>query len=120
MLGGGEYSFAAVSSSRSPARHAGGTPVPLAPRARPRGGRDLRRVDISRPPEAIPVNVPTWLWWTTIGVTTALLLFDVVIVGRRPHEPSRKEVSWALTFYLGLAIAFGIGVWTLAGHQYGT
>jgi tellurite resistance protein TerC len=66
------------------------------------------------------VNVPTWLWWTTIGVTTALLLFDVVIVGRRPHEPSRKEVSWALTFYLGLAIAFGIGVWTLAGHQYGT
>ena len=66
------------------------------------------------------MNVPAWLWWTTIGVTTAILLFDVVIVGRRPHEPSRKEVSWALTLYIGLAIAFGIGVWTLAGHQYGT
>jgi tellurite resistance protein TerC len=66
------------------------------------------------------VNVPAWLWWTTIGVTTAILLFDVLIVGRRPHEPSRKEVSWALALYIGLAIAFGIGVWTLAGHQYGT
>jgi tellurite resistance protein TerC len=66
------------------------------------------------------VNVPAWLWWTTIGVTTAILLFDVVIVGRRPHTPSRKEVSLALTLYIGLAIVFGIGVWFLAGHQYGT
>ena len=66
------------------------------------------------------MNVPAWLWWTTIGVTTAVLLFDVFIVGRRPHEPSRKEVSLALTVYLGAAVLFGIGVWTLAGSQYGT
>jgi tellurite resistance protein TerC len=66
------------------------------------------------------VNVPAWLWWSTIGITTAILVFDVLIVGRRPHEPSRKEVSLALTLYIGLAIAFGIGVWILAGHQYGT
>jgi len=66
------------------------------------------------------VDVPTWVWWTTIVVTMAILLFDVVIVGRRPHEPSMKEVTAYLSVYVGLAILFGIGVWVLAGHQYGT
>jgi tellurite resistance protein TerC len=66
------------------------------------------------------VDVPTWVWWTTIVVTMAILLFDVIIVGRRPHEPSMKEVSAYLSVYVGLAILFGIGVWVFAGHQYGT
>jgi len=66
------------------------------------------------------VDVPTWVWWTTIVVTMAILLFDVIIVGRRPHEPSMKEVSTYLSIYIGLAIIFGIGVWVFAGHQYGT
>jgi tellurite resistance protein TerC len=66
------------------------------------------------------VDVPTWVWWTTIVVTMAILLFDVVIVGRRPHEPSMKEVSTYLAVYIGLAVVFGIGVWVLAGHQFGT
>jgi len=66
------------------------------------------------------MDVSPLVWWLTIGLTSALLLFDVVIVGRRPHEPSRREVTVALTFFIGLAIAFGIGVWVTAGHQYGT
>jgi tellurite resistance protein TerC len=66
------------------------------------------------------VDVPAWVWWTTIAVTVSVLLFDVVVIGRRPHEPSTKEVSIALGVYVGLAIAFGIGVWALAGHEYGT
>jgi len=66
------------------------------------------------------MDVPTWLWWTTIISTSAILLFDVVVIGRRPHEPSMKEVSVALGVYVALAILFGAGVWALAGHQYGT
>jgi tellurite resistance protein TerC len=66
------------------------------------------------------VDVPTWLWWSTILITSALLLFDVVVIGRRPHEPSMREVGVALSFYLGLAVAFGIGVFVLAGSRYGT
>ena len=66
------------------------------------------------------MDVPTWVWWTTIIVTVSVLLFDVVIIGRRPHEPSTKEVSISLGVYVGLAVLFGIGVWVFSGHQYGT
>ncbi len=65
------------------------------------------------------MDVPTWVWWTTIAVTMSVLLFDVVIIGRRPHEPSMREVSRGLALYVGLAILFGIGVWAFAGHDYG-
>jgi tellurite resistance protein TerC len=65
------------------------------------------------------LNVPEWVWWATVLVTVSILVVDVVVIGRRPHEPSMKEVSRALAVYIGLAVAFGIGVWVLAGHQSG-
>jgi tellurite resistance protein TerC len=66
------------------------------------------------------VHVSPLVWWLTIGVTTVLLLIDIVVIGRRPHEPSRREVTTALGVFIGLAVAFGIGVWVFAGSQYGT
>jgi tellurite resistance protein TerC len=65
------------------------------------------------------VDVPTWVWWTTIIVTMSVLLFDIIVIGRKPHEPSMKEVSLGLAFYVSLALVFGAGVWMLAGHDYG-
>jgi tellurite resistance protein TerC len=66
------------------------------------------------------MNVPEWVWWSTVAITIGILVFDVFVVGRRPHEPSRREVSLALSIYISLAVLFGIGVWVFAGHQYGT
>ncbi len=65
------------------------------------------------------MDVTPLIWSITVGVTTAVLLFDVFIIGRRPHEPSRRETGTFLGIYLGLAVVFGIGVWVFAGHQYG-
>ena len=65
------------------------------------------------------MDIPTWLWWSTVLLTTGLLLFDVFIIGRRPHEPSTREVSVSLGFFIGLAVVFGIGVWVFAGGRYG-
>lgn len=53
-------------------------------------------------------------WAITIGVTVAVLLFDVIVVGRHPHEPTVRECLRALGVYVGLAVAFGI--WTTVHH----
>jgi tellurite resistance protein TerC len=66
------------------------------------------------------MHVTPLVWWLTLGVTAAVLLFDVVVLGRRPHEPSRREVGVALAVYVGLAVVFGVVVWITAGHRYGT
>ncbi|MGE2720244.1 TerC family protein [Mycolicibacterium celeriflavum] len=65
------------------------------------------------------MNVSTLEWIITLSVTTAILLFDVIVIGRRPHEPSKRETGTALTFYVSLAIAFGVWTWLFHGSQYG-
>ncbi|HEX2284293.1 MAG TPA: TerC family protein, partial [Mycobacterium sp.] len=58
-------------------------------------------------------------WIITLSVTIAVLLFDVVVIGRRPHEPSKRELVVALTIYIGLAVGFGLWTWFYHGSQYG-
>jgi tellurite resistance protein TerC len=67
----------------------------------------------------IPVNVSTLEWGITIGVTVAVLLFDIVIIAVRPHEPSFRECAIALTVYVGLAVAFGLFGWQPHGGDSG-
>src|SRR5450759_4821638 len=64
------------------------------------------------------MNVPPWVWILTVGLTTALLLVDVVIIGRRPHVPSMAEAGRYLAMYVGLAILFGLGVWHFSGADF--
>jgi tellurite resistance protein TerC len=66
------------------------------------------------------MDIAPWVWLTTIAVTSAILLFDVVIIGRRPHEPSMRECAVALAVYVGLAVVFGIGITLVSGGRYGT
>jgi tellurite resistance protein TerC len=65
------------------------------------------------------VDVSSTVWWVTGLLTVGFLLVDVLIIGRRPHEPSMKECAVYLTAYIGAAILFGLGVWYFAGAQYG-
>jgi tellurite resistance protein TerC len=55
------------------------------------------------------VASPT-VWLATLLVTVGILLVDIVVIGRRPGEPSMRQVSRHLAFYIGLAIAFGIAL----------
>ncbi|RNM14663.1 TerC family protein [Nocardioides pocheonensis] len=66
------------------------------------------------------MHVSPLVWWLTLSITTVLLLVDVVVIGRRPHEPSRREVSIALACFIGLAVLFGVGVFVFSGNRYGT
>jgi len=58
-------------------------------------------------------------WIITFVVTLAVLLFDVIVIGRRPHEPSKRETGTALAIYIGLAVIFGVWVYLFHGSKYG-
>ena len=64
------------------------------------------------------MDVAPWIWWVTGGVTVAIFAFDLLIVGRRPHEPSMKECTVYLSIYVGMAVLFGLGVLYTSGGQY--
>ena len=65
------------------------------------------------------MTVSTFEWGITLAVTLAILLVDILIFARRPHEPSRRECLTALSVYVGLAVFFGLWVWRVYGGQYG-
>jgi len=61
------------------------------------------------------LNVSPWVWIVTLIALVALLAVDLLIVGRRPHEPSMREAGTWVGFYVALALIFGVGVWVTAG-----
>lgn len=58
-------------------------------------------------------------WGITIGVTVAVLLFDVVVIARNPHEPTLRECAVALSVYVGAAVLFGVWIWVRHGQDLG-
>jgi tellurite resistance protein TerC len=69
-------------------------------------------------PEVYRVDVPSWIWTVTLVVLVALLVFDLAVVARRPHEPSMREATLWVVFYVALAMAFGLGVLAWSGGDY--
>ncbi len=61
------------------------------------------------------MNVSAWVWAVTLVVLTAVLMVDLLIIGRRPHEPSIRESTLWVTFYVFIALLFGGGLWLLGG-----
>jgi tellurite resistance protein TerC len=59
------------------------------------------------------------MWLGTVGLVLVLLTLDFV-VGRNPHDVSMREATLWSVFYVGIALAFGVLVWTQAGADYGT
>jgi tellurite resistance protein TerC len=64
------------------------------------------------------VEVQLWLWFGTIVVVAVMLAFDLFVVGRRPHEPTLRESSAWVVFYLGAAVVFGLLILALHGGAY--
>ena len=64
------------------------------------------------------MDIAPWIWWLTGAVTVAVFAFDLLIVGRRPHEPSMRECAVYLSIYVGMAVLFGLGILVTAGGQF--
>ena len=61
------------------------------------------------------MDVSGLVWAGTLVALTAILIIDLLIIGRRPHEPSVRESSLWVGFYVALALVFGAGIWLLSG-----
>ncbi|MEV8436811.1 TerC family protein [Actinosynnema sp. NPDC051121] len=64
------------------------------------------------------MSVPVWLWFATIAGLMVLLAIDLFIVDRKPHEVTIGEAARWVTFYVGVAILFGLGIWYFSGGVY--
>ncbi|GAB2486504.1 TerC/Alx family metal homeostasis membrane protein [Luteococcus sediminum] len=64
--------------------------------------------------------VSSLVWGATIIAIAALLLFDFFFHVRQAHIPSLREAATWSAVYVGIAVAFGVGVWILGGNQMGT
>ena len=53
-------------------------------------------------------TLPAWFENTSIVVMLAILIIDLLLVVRRPHVPSTKESALWISFYVGLAVIFGL------------
>ncbi|MDO3397468.1 TerC family protein [Nocardioides sp. SOB44] len=65
------------------------------------------------------MDVSALEWGITITVTCAVLLFDVIIISRKPHEPTMRESTIAFILYMAAAVAFGFWTWIFHGQEYG-
>jgi tellurite resistance protein TerC len=50
-------------------------------------------------------------------VLVAILVLDLVVIGRRPHEPSLRECTLWVIFYVALACLFGFGLYLFQGPR---
>ncbi len=48
------------------------------------------------------------VWLLTLVVTVGVLMVDLLVIARRPHEPTMAEAGRHLAFFVGLAVVFGI------------
>jgi len=57
------------------------------------------------------LNVPLWAWLATIGGLAVLLLIDLFLVARNPHEVSIREAGRWAGLYVGAGIGFAALIW---------
>ena len=66
----------------------------------------------------VDVNVSWWVWVLTLVGFAVALGIDLLVIGRRPHEPSMRESATWVTAYVLLALLFAGGLWLFAGGAY--
>ena len=64
------------------------------------------------------MDVTAEVWLGTIAVLVVVFVVDLVVIGRRPHEPSMREAGIAIGAYSGLAVLFGVWVWYAHGARF--
>ncbi|MBM7026712.1 TerC family protein, partial [Clavibacter zhangzhiyongii] len=65
------------------------------------------------------MNITPTTWLITIAVTIAFFVYEFFTHVRKPHEPTIGESARWSAFYIGLALAFGVGIGATSGWDFG-
>ncbi len=68
--------------------------------------------------EAIMVVDP-WVWYLSVGIISLVILVDLIVQIKKPHEPTFKASAIQSTIYVGLALVFTFLVTEVWGSQFG-
>lgn len=64
------------------------------------------------------MNVPFWVWVVTVVGLVGVIVADLIIVDRRPHEFGTKSALRWVLFYIGCTAVFAAGIWVFAGSTF--
>lgn len=65
------------------------------------------------------MQLPAWFEIGSLVVLGIILLVDLLLVVKRPHEPSMKEAGLWVAFYVSLALVFAGAMFAFAGPEQG-
>jgi tellurite resistance protein TerC len=65
------------------------------------------------------MHVSALVWVITLVTMIAIFAVDLLIVGRRPREPSMRETAIWIGVYVALAVVFGAVLYAAYGARYG-
>lgn len=63
--------------------------------------------------------VDPWVWFLSVGIISIVVIGDLIVQVRNPHEPTFKESAIQSTVYVGLALMFTFLVTEVWGSQFG-
>ncbi|MBA0051265.1 TerC family protein [Streptomyces sp. AJS327] len=66
------------------------------------------------------MDVPVWIWTLTCVGIVALMAFDFFFHVREAHVPTLREAALWSALYVGVAVAFGVGVLVFGGSTMGS
>jgi len=64
--------------------------------------------------------VPPWVWAVTIVGLVAIVVLDLVVIGRRDSKVSVRQATGWVIFYVGLAALFAVGLFLFGSHGWGS
>jgi tellurite resistance protein TerC len=68
----------------------------------------------------VSLDVPGWAWIALVGAIVVMLLLDLLLVHRTPHDISIKEASIESGVWIAVGLAFGLVVaWAWGGQAAG-
>ncbi|HKU29054.1 TerC family protein [Arthrobacter sp. NyZ413] len=65
------------------------------------------------------MELPAWFEIGSLVLLGIILLVDLLLVLKRPHEPSMKEAGLWVAFYVALALVFAGAMFAFAGPEHG-